>query len=88
MAQVLIGISGVFCGAVGFLPERLAPYISLMLAGFFIGALGHLSRSRWLVATGILLVFSATLLFPLVLIAGEENPPVAPDPRLRTMPGR
>ena len=71
---------------VGFLPDRLAPYISLMLAGFFIGTLGHLSRSKWLVTTGIVLVFMATLLFPLVLLAGEENRPVAPDARLRDLP--
>lgn len=84
----LIGIWGMVAGAVGFLPERLAPYISLMLVGFFIGTLGHISRSKWLVATGILLVFLATCLFPLVLLAGEENRPLAPDPRLRNMPGR
>ena len=88
MEQAAIGIFGVLAGAVGFLPERLAPYISLMLAGFFVGALGHITRSRWLVASGILLVFLATFLFPLVLLAGEENPPEAPDPRLREMPGR
>jgi hypothetical protein len=71
---------------VGFLPDRLAPYISLMLAGFFVGMFGHLARSKWLVTTGIVMVFLATLGFPLALQVGEDNPPVAPDARLREMP--
>jgi hypothetical protein len=71
---------------VGFLPDSLGPYLSLMVAGFFVGGLGHLARSKWLVTTGILMVFLATLGFPLVLLAGEENRPVAPDPRLRELP--
>ena len=45
------------------------PFIVLMGAGFVIGAAGHLYRSRALVATGIGLIFIATLLLPLALYA-------------------
>jgi cyanate permease len=61
------------------LPESLRPYVGLMLAGFLIGCFGHLSRSRWLVAIGILLVFLAALAFPLALNLFSEHPE-APGP--------
>ena len=63
------------------LPESIGPYIALMGAGFAIAILGHLSRSRWLVAIGVIMIFLATLLFPLALqIFSEEPPP--PGPRV------
>jgi hypothetical protein len=34
----------------GILPHSIGPYVSLMVAGFVVGILGHLFRSRWLVA--------------------------------------
>ena len=69
-----------------FLPRSIGPYVSLMMLGFVIGILGHLTRSRWLVAIGVLMIFLATLVFPLARIATEDNPPNPEDPRLRQIP--
>jgi hypothetical protein len=60
---------------VALLTHSPGPYIALMLAGFAIGILGHLTRIRWLVAAGIALVFLGALLFPLVANLTTENRP-------------
>jgi hypothetical protein len=57
------------------LPHSIGPYIAVMLSGFAIGILGHLSRSRWLVAAGIVLVFLGAFLFPLALSVSTPTPP-------------
>jgi hypothetical protein len=66
----------------GILPESIGPYVSLMMAGFLIGIFGHLSRSRWLVALGIILVFLAAAGFPLALnvFSDQPEPPGQPLP--------
>ena len=69
-----------------FLPRSVGPYVSLMLVGFLAGTIGHIVRSRWLVAAGVILVFLAALFFPLARIASEDNPPPPPDPRLEQVP--
>jgi hypothetical protein len=55
-----------------------------MMIGFAVGILGHLSRSRWLVAVGILLVFLAAAAFPLALNVLSDKPeppgPQTPEP--------
>ncbi len=43
------------------------PFILLMALGFAIGVGGHIYRSRPAIATGIGLIFIATLLLPLVI---------------------
>jgi hypothetical protein len=60
------------------LPHSPGPYIALMLAGFAIGILGHLSRTRWLVAAGIALIFLGAFLFPLAanLTTDDRPPPI------------
>ena len=64
-----------------FLPESVGPYIALMGIGFAVAILGHLAGSRWLVAVGVIMIFLATLLFPLALqIFSDEPPP--PGPRV------
>ncbi len=64
-----------------FLPESVGPYIVLMGIGFAVAILGHLAGSRWLVAVGVIMIFLATLLFPLALqIFSDEPPP--PGPRV------
>jgi hypothetical protein len=68
------------------LPRSLGPYVTLTLIGFLLGIFGHLSRSRWLVAIGILMIFCATVIFPLARIATEDNPPAAEDERLPGIP--
>jgi hypothetical protein len=57
------------------LPHSAGPYIALVLIGFAIGILGHLSTSRWLVAAGIVLIFLGAFLFPLALNLTESTPP-------------
>ncbi len=56
-------------------PHSPGPYIALMLAGFVIGILGHLTRARWLIAAGVALIFLGALLFPLVANLTSENRP-------------
>jgi hypothetical protein len=41
------------------------PFIALMLAGFLVGIVGHVVRSRVIVALGIVMIFAATVLLPL-----------------------
>jgi hypothetical protein len=59
----------------GLLPHSPGPYIALMLVGFAIGILGHLTRSRWLIASGVALIFLGALLFPLLANVTTENRP-------------
>ena len=73
------------------LPHSATPYIALVLIGFAVGILGHLSSARWLVAAGVILIFLGAFLFPLALNLTEESPPriEAPDPgsrQLETIP--
>jgi sulfite exporter TauE/SafE len=63
------------------LPESIGPYIALMGIGFAVAILGHLSRSRWLVAVGVIMIFLATLLFPLALQIFSDDPP-PPGPKV------
>jgi hypothetical protein len=57
------------------LPHSIGPYIAVMLSGFAIGVLGHMSRARWLIVAGIILVFLGAFLFPLALNVTTETPP-------------
>lgn len=67
--------------AAGILPHSIGPYVSLMIAGFVIGILGHLFRSRWMVGIGIILIFLAALALPLALNVTTEKPePPGPLP--------
>ncbi len=60
------------------LPRSFGPYVTLMLLGFVIGILGHLSRSRWLVTIGLLLIFVGAFLLPLALKATTNDEPPPP----------
>ena len=51
------------------------PYIALMLAGFVIGILGHLTKTRWLVAAGVVLISLGAFLLPLAANLSTENRP-------------
>ena len=42
------------------------PYLIMFGAGFVLGALGHLTRTKFLIALGVLLIALATVLLPLV----------------------
>ena len=57
------------------LPRDPTPYIAMMLAGFGIGILGHLTRARWLVTAGVILIFLGALLFPFVANVTTDDRP-------------
>ena len=64
------------------LPPRTGPYVAMMVAGFAIAIIGHMSRSRWLVAIGIIVIFLAAAAFPVALnLFGEKPEPPGPLPR-------
>jgi hypothetical protein len=50
---------------------RVSPtfFIVLFGLGFLLGMFGHLFKSRFMVGTGVLLIFLATFLLPLALHA-------------------
>jgi hypothetical protein len=48
------------------------PFIVLMAAGFLIGGLGHLYKSKTAIALGIGLIFMATLGLPLGLYLSDR----------------
>ena len=54
-----------------FEPDPL-PFIALMGLGFVIGVVGHVYKSRTAVATGIGLIFVATVLLPLGLYVSDR----------------
>ncbi len=62
------------------LPQTISPYLTLMVVGFAVGIAGHIYKSRLVVGLGILMIFAATLLLPLALVATEDEPPS--DPRI------
>lgn len=45
------------------LPTNVAPYAAVMAVGFLIGIYGHLSHSRTLILTGILIVGAISTIF-------------------------
>jgi hypothetical protein len=59
-------------------PTTPGPYIALMLIGFAIGILGHLTGAKWLIASGVILIFLGALLFPLAanLTTRDRPPPI------------
>jgi H+/Cl- antiporter ClcA len=61
------------------LPDTITPYLALMVMGFFVGTVGHVYRSKLWVAIGIAMIFAATLLLPLAVIATEDEPASNPQ---------
>lgn len=59
------------------LPQSFGPYVTLMFVGFALGTYGHMVKSRWIVAIGIILIFLACFLFPLALNLTTDRPPEA-----------
>jgi hypothetical protein len=57
------------------LPHSIGPYIAVMLCGFAVGILGHLSSSRALVAAGVVLIALGAFLFPVALNLTTDTPP-------------
>ena len=48
-----------------------APFVALMALGFVVGVAGHVYKSRPVIATGIGMIFIATLLLPLAVHATD-----------------
>jgi MFS-type transporter involved in bile tolerance (Atg22 family) len=63
------------------LPQGINPYLFLMVGGFVIGVLGHIFRSKVIVAVGVFLIFLATLGFPLAIHVFEDRPEPPPGPQ-------
>jgi hypothetical protein len=58
------------------LPQSPGPYIALVLAGFVIGILGHLTKVRWLVAAGLIVIVLGAFLFPVAVnLTSNSSPP-------------
>ena len=53
-------------------PTRPAPFIALMFVGFLVGTVGHIYKTKTLVAIGIGLIFLATLCLPLGLYLSDR----------------
>jgi hypothetical protein len=77
--EALLAAAALHAGAI--LPDSIGPYIALMGAGFVLGAAGHLAGARWLVAVGVIMIFLATLLFPIALQLFSDEPE-RPGPRV------
>ena len=73
--MIIVAVFELVLPLAGVLPHSAGPYVALMIAGFAIGILGHLTAARWLVATGVILIFLGAFLFPLALNLTEPNPP-------------
>ena len=46
------------------------PYIIIFGIGFMVAILGHISQSKTLIATGLLMIFLSTVLLPVAIYLG------------------
>ena len=76
--ELLAAASALVPAPLAALPRNFGPYATLMLLGFCVGILGHITRSRWLVAIGIALIVVGAFLLPLVLKASTDDEPPPP----------
>ncbi|HET7122137.1 MAG TPA: hypothetical protein VFI17_12915 [Solirubrobacterales bacterium] len=73
---MLISVLALTQASLALLPHSPGPYVALMLIGFAVGILGHLTGARLLVAVGVALIFLGALLFPLLAnVTSEDRPP-------------
>jgi hypothetical protein len=49
-----------------------APFVLMMAVGFLVGGIGHLYESKTMIATGIGLIFLATLGLPLAIYLSDR----------------
>jgi cyanate permease len=64
------------------LHDEIGPYAMLMLICYLDGIFGHVMRSRWIVVIGVIMIFLATLLFPLAIHLFEDRPAPPAGPQL------
>jgi hypothetical protein len=70
--MIITGLS--LLPAAQILPDAIGPYMTLMVIGFGVGIVGHLFRWRLLVAIGIVLIFLATVVFPIAVNLTHDRP--------------
>ena len=51
---------------------NLSAFIVIMLVGFLVGTYGHVIKSRTLIIIGIVMIFSATVVLPLLIFRGGK----------------
>jgi hypothetical protein len=73
--MIIVPVPDLVLPLASLLPQSIGPYMALMLIGFAVGILGHLSSARWLVAAGLILIFLGAFLFPLAINLTEDAPP-------------
>ncbi len=49
---------------------NLALFVGIMLAGFVVGTMGHVIHSRTMIILGIVMIFLATIVLPLLIFRG------------------
>ena len=47
------------------------PYIAIFGIGVMIAIVGHIAQSKWLIATGLLMIFMSTTLLPVAIYLGS-----------------
>ena len=72
--MIIAAVSDLALPLAALLPDSAGPYIALVFIGFAVGILGHFSRSRWLVAIGVILIALGAFLFPLALDLTTDEP--------------
>ncbi len=50
---------------------NLALFVGIMLAGFVVGTIGHIVKSRALILLGIATIFAATIVLPLLIFGND-----------------
>jgi hypothetical protein len=50
----------------------LTPFIVIMLLGFLVGTYGHIAKFRGLIILGIVMIFGATVVLPLLVFRGGK----------------
>jgi hypothetical protein len=78
VSALLAAVSALDPTLLAALPRSFGPYATLMLAGFVVGILGHLTGSRWLVTIGVILIIIGAWLLPLALKASTNDEPPPP----------
>ena len=51
---------------------NLTAFIVVMLVGFLVGTYGHVIKSRTLIIAGIVMIFGATVVLPLLIFRGGK----------------
>ena len=52
---------------------NLALFVGIMLAGFVVGTIGHIVKSRALILLGIATIFVATIVLPLLIFGNDGS---------------